>query len=76
MKKTKVIYGSEVVDSDTEDVTDEVVDVILPHLVHTHLQQHVDGGETCERHGIDLLVVRLEDELAEGAAAVSVNLEG
>lgn len=32
-------------------------------------------GDTCERHMIDLLVVGLQDELAEGAAAVSVNLE-
>lgn len=34
----------------------------------------MDRGDTCERYMIDLLVVGLQDELAEGAAAVSVNL--
>lgn len=58
------------------EITDEVVDVILPHLVQTHLQQHVDGRDAGERHMVHLLVVGLQDELAEGAAAVSVNLEG
>ena len=56
------------------EVTNEVVNVILSHLVQTHLQQHVDGCDSCERHVVDLLVVGLQDELAEGAVAVSVNL--
>lgn len=57
-------------------VTNEIVNVILSHLVHTHLEQHLDRCDACERHMIDLLVVGLQDELAKGAAAISVDLEG
>lgn len=57
-------------------VTNEIVNVILPQLVHTHLEQHLDRCDASERHVIDLLVVGLQDELAKGAAAISVNLEG
>ncbi|KAF3854872.1 hypothetical protein F7725_022927 [Dissostichus mawsoni] len=44
-------------------------------VLSPHLQQHVDRGDTCERHVVDLLVVRLQDELTERAAAVSVDLK-
>ena len=53
-----------------------MVGVVLPHLAQAHLQQHVHGGEASEGHWVHLTVVRLQDELTEGAAAVPVNLEG
>lgn len=56
-------------------LTNKVVDVVFSHLVQAHLQQHVDRCDTSKGHMTDLLVVRLQDELAEGAAAVSVNLD-
>lgn len=64
-----------VIKDSLQKVTNEVVDVVFPHFVQPHLQQHVYRGDTCERHMIDLLVVRLQDELAERAAAISVNLD-
>lgn len=56
-------------------VTNQVVDIIFSHLIQTHLQEHDDGSDTCERDVIDLLVVGLQNKLTEGAAAVSVNLQ-
>lgn len=59
---------------DIDMVTDKIVNVVLPHLIQAHLQQHVDRGEACEGNTIHLLVVRLQDELTERAAAVPVDL--
>lgn len=56
-------------------ITNEVVDVVFSHLVYSHFQQHDDWGDACQRHVINLLLVRLNDQFAERAAAVSVNLE-
>lgn len=55
--------------------TNEIVNIILSHLIESHLQQHVNRSGAGERDVVDLLVVRLHDELAQRAAAVSVNLQ-
>ena len=60
----------------SEGRTDEVVDVVLLHLVQADLQEHVHRGEPRQTHRVHLLLVRLQDELTEGAAAVPVDLQG
>lgn len=45
--------------------TNEVVDVVLLHLVQADLQQHGDGSETRQGHVVYLLAVGLQEGLTE-----------